>query len=542
MAPIRDIVEINIRRQQAGQARAEFGRTLFLGVPGARTITATTTEAEYLDIETQASVRVYTGTDAMGDDGYGETDRAMRAASAYFQQQPYPKNLVVAYWQAQGASSVLWGQKITDESSAVSAIQALSSSASAMRLGADTIAVEDFTSLTGSSDEARLTAAATELQTALRAGISALSTATVIYNTAANRFVVEAPVAAAAALNRFFTDAGATAELQGATAFGLATSASGVSADNRARLQRGFPAENLPGDALTRIKSVVNDFYFIVADQPIEGSVIESATDNDMIADWIGSIASWAATRPNMFIVGSSDTAMLATETTSNFAQFFASSYPRTVGIYDGSGDWKTMSLAARLSSVNFDGTASLINAKFRQMPGRLPDDLTTSQLQALDAKHVNRLVPRGSVAIFEEGWTFENPLGWIDSQYWADWFENALQTDVFNLLVASDRIPYTDDGVAVILDTIFSVCEQGVTNGGIAPGVAPDAMVNDIRQSTGNRTFDGNLDTGYLVYAPDVAEVSDTVRQRRQAPEIRIWVLGSGAINDIVLNVRLTE
>ena len=542
MAPISDIVRISIEQVTAGSPQAEFGRTLFLGVPAGRTIDATTTEAQFLDYETQAGVRVYSGTDQMETDGYESTDTAHLAATAYFSQSPYPADLVVGYWfGATGASAVLWGEVIADESATVTAIEGLSSTATFMRLGNDAVGNNDFASLSGATDEAKLQAAATELQAAMRS-ISTLGSVTVIYNPVVNRFVVEVPVANQANLNSFFSNAGGAADVRGASVFGLAESdTENVVAANRARLQPGISTESLPAAALTRIKGQVNDFYWVTVDSSIEDDTTEGA-DSDMIADWIGSISAWCATRTNQFIASSRNQALLTTETTSNFAQWYAAGTPRTTGFYSATADYKTLAMAATMSSVDFDAPGSLINPKFRQLTGRRPDDLTPTQIRALNLKHVNRLVPRGAVSIVEEGWTFANPTGWMDSQYWQDWFENALQTAVFNFLLQSPRVPYTDDGVAGIVSVITNTCEQGVRNGGIAAGTAPAAMTAEIQRATGNRAFDGDLPTGYLIYATPVDEVAQSDRSNRQGPPISVWVLGSGAINQIAITVRIFE
>ena len=82
-------------------------------------------------------------------------------------------------------------------------------------------------------------------------------------------------------------------------------------------------------------------------------------------------------------------------------------------------------------------------------------------------------------------------------------------------------------------------MCEQGVLNGGIAPGQVSEALAADIRQATGNVSFDGFLSAGYLVHIGSVAAQPQADREARKSPPVRGWLKGSGAVHSI--DVRLT-
>ena len=114
----------------------------------------------------------------------------------------------------------------------------------------------------------------------------------------------------------------------------------------------------------------------------------------------------------------------------------------------------------------------------------------------------------------------------------------NAVQTDVFNLLTTSNKLPNTIDGVAAIKNVITDVCEQGVQNGGIAPGVTSEALSAEIRSVTGNRNFDGNLNNGFLVHAGNPAALSQTQRDDRTTVAFSVWVKLSSAIHELEINL----
>ena len=126
----------------------------------------------------------------------------------------------------------------------------------------------------------------------------------------------------------------------------------------------------------------------------------------------------------------------------------------------------------------------------------------------------------------------------WVDVRFWLDWLVNAIQLDVFNLLYASPRVPQTEIGTATIQGVIDSACQQGVRNGGIAPGILSAANILDVQQTTGNLDFDGFLPKGYLIYAPPFSQQSTSDRNARKSTPFKVWLKGSGAIHfvDIAL------
>ena len=188
--------------------------------------------------------------------------------------------------------------------------------------------------------------------------------------------------------------------------------------------------------------------------------------------------------------------------------------------------------MAARLSGVNFDGANTLITAKFKSLPGTVPDALDRAGQTELDQKRVNYYTRFGADAIFAEGWTLK-PGTWIDVRYWLDWIVDEIKRRVFNLLYTQPtRLPQTDAGIASLRAEVERVCEAGVRNGGIAPGAVSEPMANDIRLATGNREFTGRLARGFLVHVDPLSSLTEADRAARNAPGMKVWLKGSGAIH----------
>ena len=123
-----------------------------------------------------------------------------------------------------------------------------------------------------------------------------------------------------------------------------------------------------------------------------------------------------------------------------------------------------------------------------------------------------------------------------IDTIYWIDWFTWRCRRGIDDLLVSSPRIPMDNAGRELITNTVRGVCEIGLTNGGISPGTVSAATVQQVHTVTGQNTFGGNLPRGYRVF---VEHIGDTERSSRRLPDVHVWMNGSSAIHEIILDLR---
>lgn len=108
-------------------------------------------------------------------------------------------------------------------------------------------------------------------------------------------------------------------------------------------------------------------------------------------------------------------------------------------------------------------------------------------------------------------------------------WFLNAIQRSVFNVLAqTSTKIPQTEAGLEKLTKAIRNVCNQGVTNGFIAPGTWNSS------DTFGNyEDFYRNIDEfGYYIYHQPITEQSQSEREQRQAPLYQIAAKEAGAIH----------
>ena len=84
----------------------------------------------------------------------------------------------------------------------------------------------------------------------------------------------------------------------------------------------------------------------------------------------------------------------------------------------------------------------------------------------------------------------------------------------------------------------IEQACRQGVRNGGIAQGFVSEALRGSIRAVTGNPDFNGFLAKGIPRVRRAVQHLGRPDLRARKAPSPRVWMRGSGAINNIEIDM----
>ena len=307
-----------------------------------------------------------------------------------------------------------------------------------------------------------------------------------------------------------------------------AASALGLDNASGGSIDPGHASETI-GEAMDVISGLDDGWYFVTVDSSI-------TTGADLL-----SLSRWVQAKVHMLALDVVDEGVLTpSESTSLAAQLSALEQQRTFLVWSRTRDSKALSLAGRLSSVNFEGQNTLITPKFKSLPRTVSDIVTTAQKEELDRKWVGYYTRFGPDAIFAEGWTQSGD--WIDVRYWLDWITKAMQSEVYTLLRQHPtRVPQTAEGLASIEAAIERVCEAGRRNGGIASGRVSETVANDIRLASNNPAFDGFLPTGYLVVIGSIADQLQIDRDDRRSPTIRVWLKGSGAMHHVTIGLVFT-
>ncbi len=181
---------------------------------------------------------------------------------------------------------------------------------------------------------------------------------------------------------------------------------------------------------------------------------------------------------------------------------------------------------AAIMATIDFTQPNAMKTLKFKTPVGFAAAALTTTQNANLDAKNYNRVVDRGGFKMFEEGKTASGRF--IDEVIGLDWLQSALQTAIFGTLTsATGRIPQTDAGAAMLVQSANSVFDQALRNGLIAAGVWRG-------QNVGERKSGDFLENGYYVFAGSVADMLQADKELRKSPPITGICIGAGAIHSV--------
>lgn len=103
---------------------------------------------------------------------------------------------------------------------------------------------------------------------------------------------------------------------------------------------------------------------------------------------------------------------------------------------------------------------------EYKQLPGVTVSRLTDTQINVLENRGYNYYIPVKGVNITRRGKSSSGT--WIDELQISDWIYARLQEQIFSRLVNTLKIPFTDVGVAMIENEIFSVLTQAQANGAI--------------------------------------------------------------------------
>jgi hypothetical protein len=199
--------------------------------------------------------------------------------------------------------------------------------------------------------------------------------------------------------------------------------------------------------------------------------------------------------------------------------------YMRSYVQYSSTHKFAAVSAFARAATVDFSSNRSTITLKFKQLPGVGVDILTETQNKVLRSKNVNVFVQYDNdTAILQEG-VMSNGF-FFDEVHSSDWFANALQTNVWNVLYQSQtKVPQTDEGIHQLVAACEETSEAAVYNGFLSPGTWRGGQIGILMPGM-------TLSRGYYVYAPPLASQLQADREARKAPTIFIAAKMAGAVH----------
>lgn len=258
------------------------------------------------------------------------------------------------------------------------------------------------------------------------------------------------------------------------------------------------------------------------------------ASANVVDADHLAIAAYIEGTPLHIYGVGTTSAAALVAASSSDIgAQLKAFNYKRTLTQWSSSDPYAVASLFGREFTVDYQGNNTVISLMYKQEPGILAENLTSTQADALIAKRYNFYVNyNNNTAILQNG-VMVGPY-YIDEVHGTDALANEIQTNVYNLLYTTPtKIPQTDAGIHRIVNVIEATCAAFVSNGLLAAGTWTTAGFGTLEQGD-------FLERGFYVYAPPIAAQATADRAARKSPPIQVAAKLAGAVNtvNVIVNV----
>lgn len=185
--------------------------------------------------------------------------------------------------------------------------------------------------------------------------------------------------------------------------------------------------------------------------------------------------AAWVQTRQRVFATGAINYGSI-----NSALDNLASNATSLGGVLKGLGRTRT-ALIFSPQDEDFPGAALLgqilprtpgtYTAKFKSLAGVRARTLTTTEKNNLEANNTNHYQAVASVPVLQQGLMAAGKPNWIDTVILIDWLTARIKEEIFGAFVFNAKIPYTDEGIAVIDACVRKVLGAAETNGGIAEG-----------------------------------------------------------------------
>lgn len=268
-------------------------------------------------------------------------------------------------------------------------------------------------------------------------------------------------------------------------------------------------------DSLENVSSFADDLDAIVEENDDwYGLVITSREKADQLA-----CAQWIESRRKLFGISSADSDIVnvseSLDTDSIAYLVRNNNFARTFVLYHHLADQSAVlgrSYAeAAWMGLQFTTDPGSSTWNFKTLNGIATSDLSTTQSRNARDKKANVFVRVAEVAITREGTVAEGEF--IDVIRGVDWLQARMTERIYFRLVNSPKIPYTNDGIAVIRAEIKAQLDQGILRGLIA------------------------ADPEYTITTPDARTVAPNDKANRILPDVRFKAFLQGAIHVVNIN-----
>lgn len=232
--------------------------------------------------------------------------------------------------------------------------------------------------------------------------------------------------------------------------------------DSNQVFQTMTPSETIL-ESVQAINALVNDWFAIIETSRVKNDVL--------------SLAQWCENEHKLFVTVSNESDIInsAVETTSVAAVLRAAKYRFVACLYHASltdfidAAW----MGEELRKIPGSSTWSL-----KQLPSITPDNLTKTQGNNALAKQCNTFELIGGVGVIRDGKVCDDKYIYIDVVRDLEYMKVDIEVKLFQFLIDTDKVPYTDAGIAMFQGKVQNRLHNAVTLGILASTPAPTTSV----------------------------------------------------------------
>lgn len=275
-----------------------------------------------------------------------------------------------------------------------------------------------------------------------------------------------------------------------------------IRTDSNQSITGDLPNKSIASE-LTQLQDANDTWYAII--------LARRATETQQLQD-ITQTSEWTEARIKLYLA-TIDQASMLTAATDDIASFLkGKAYDRTVIMYSGDEESYPEAAWAGLQLPKDPGSTTW---KFKQLSGITPDDLTSTQVTNLRSKNANFFEAVAGVNIISSEAIVASGE-YIDVIRGTDWLQAGIEEDVFALLVSTEKVPYTDQGIGLIENVLRAKLQDGVNVG---------FLVQDT----------------VVVTVPLAADVSVADKTARELNDVEFTAQLAGAIHKVRIDGKLT-
>ena len=268
------------------------------------------------------------------------------------------------------------------------------------------------------------------------------------------------------------------------------------------------PTEEI-ADTMSAVMASDSDFY---------GIVLASIDKDDIMA-----MAEWVETQTKLFGTSTAEQGAKDSETDTDLLSMLkAKNYYRTFAFYHKLADSEYLEagVMARCFAIE-PGGETWAN---KVLSGLTADNLTETEYLAISGKNGNTFETFRNKSITQNGKVAGDE--WIDVIRFRDWLQEEITVNVFNLLINSDKVPYTDAGIALVENQIRQALLLGQRRGGIAPTEYDE---------------DNNENLGFTIEMPLAANILANTKAQRLLEDVNFTARLAGAIHVVEITGSFT-